>query len=420
MVAAASVGSSKKPVSPFLGNSAKSIREKSPEARLSRFVTAKTIRYALQRKAGQLLWDELGGKRQKFRVCHCGRSVQGEGVAIYRQSSGAGARFGGLATCGSGWTCPTCATRIGEVRREELSKAAVKHVKVDGGRVNLLTQTFPHERNGLSLADTQVRFYKARQAFKNRALYKKLFSIDKTTIGYVGMVSSMEITHGANGWHPHLHMLSFTKRSLSDDEILELKKLWVSVLIKFGLGSKAQIPEMMEHGLDVRGGEDAAAYIAKYGREEKWGISSELTRSHSKKGIGDSVTPFGLLALADAGDEQAAALFVEFAHAFLGKRLITWSRGMRAKFGMQEEHTDEAAAAQEMEAEHFVAFINHDYWKIVLRADARAELLEYAAGCCLNPDTGQADIEEFIEALKYAPKKSRGWFYAPMRPKFFQ
>lgn len=375
------------------------------------------MRYALQRTAARILFDEYAGKRQKFRVCHCSRSVQGEVVAVWRQENGKRARFGNLTTCGSGWTCPVCAGRIGEVRREELSGMTVAHV-VAGGRNNLLTLTFPHQA-GVPLAEMMAAFAKARQRFRNSRVFKNLLDPKDSKIGCVGVACSLEVTHGKNGWHPHLHMISFTDRSLTDDEIAKLKKTWVTSLLKSGLGDIGAITDMMEHALDIRGGEDAAAYIAKYGREEQWGITSELTRSHSKKSVAeDSLTPFGMLALADAGDGQAAALFKEFAHAFLGKRLVTFSKGMRARFGLTaDKESDEDAAVVPGEEESFVGHLNTDQWKVVLRTDARAELLKYAAECCHNYETAQDDLNDFVEALKEAPRRSLGWFYAPMRPR---
>lgn len=411
MIPAAHSGASAKPVRPFLGNSAKSIRGQSEQLEI--FEQQKTLRFALQRHAAALLYEPSSGKRQKFRVCHCCRSIQGEVVHVYRAPSGANASYTGIMTCGSGWTCPVCATKIGEVRREELSYANVMHVQA-GGRVDLTTMTFPHERNEMTLAETMARFDKARQKFKNSAPYKAVFDRKKGKAGCIGCVTSMEITHGINGWHPHLHMLSFTARSINPEEIASLKKTWVNVLLKCGLGDNSKITDMIEHALDVRGGEDAANYIAKYGREEKWGITSELTRSHSKKGIGDSVTPFGLLALSDAGDAAAGELFKEFAHVFLGRRLITFSPGLRAEFKMEEREDDDAAAQSDMETTDYVGTLKPEQWRVVLRADARAALLVFAAGTCTG--YAQAELDLWVENLRLAPPKSRGWFYQPMRP----
>lgn len=410
--AAAQVGHPKKPMCLSLGNKAKSIHTKKQQPRgLEEFTKSKSFRVSMQQTAAGLLWEANSGKKQKFRVCHCGRSIQGEVVHVYRAADGSKARFTGLTTCGSGWTCPVCAVRIGEVRREELSSAMVKHVKA-GGRVNLLTMTFPHEFDH-PLAELMEKFDKARQKFKNSRAYRKVLNRKEGAAGCLGCVSSLEITHGKNGWHPHLHMLSFTERSITEDEIASLKKAWVSCLIKCFLGDNTKLTEMMEHALDVRGGEDAAAYIAKYGREEKWGITSELTRPHSKCGLSDeSMTPFGLLvAHKEYGEAWAGEKFKEFANVFLGRRLITWSEGLRAHFAIDETDDQQAAETSDMPDEHYVGTLNPEQWKLVLSRNARVDLMRYAAECCHNYDTGQSDLNDFIESLKSAPQQARGWFY---------
>ena len=402
----------KSPVRTSLGNKAKSIHTKKSKARgLEEFTKSKSFRVAMQHTAAGLLWEPNSGKKQKFRVCHCGRSIQGEKVIVYRASDGSKARFAGLTTYGSGWTCPVCAVRIGEVRREELSSAMVQHVNA-GGRVNLLTMTFPHEFDH-PLAELMEKFDKARQKFKNSRAYRAVLNKKEGTAGCLGCVSSLEITHGKNGWHPHLHMLSFTWRSITDDEIAKLKNAWVNCLIKCGLGDNTKLTEMMEHALDVRGGEDAAAYVAKYGREEKWGITSELTRPHSKVGMSDeSMTPFGLLvAYKEFGEEWAGEKFKEFANVFLGRRLITWSEGLRAQFAIDETDDKQAAETSDIPDEHYVGQLEPDQWKLVLSRNARVDLMRYVAECCHNQATAQDDLNDFIESLKSKIQRTRGWFY---------
>lgn len=402
----------KQPVLASLGNKAKSIHKKEPKAYgLEEFTKSKSFRVAMQHTAAGLLWEANSGKKQKFRVCHCGRSIQGDVVVVYRATDGSRARFGGLTTCGSGWTCPVCAVRIGEVRREELSSAMVQHVTA-GGRVNLLTMTFPHEFDH-PLAELMEKFDKARQKFKNSRVYRAVLNKKEGAAGCLGCVSSLEITHGKNGWHPHLHMLSFTRRSITDDEIASLKKAWVNCLIKCGLGDNTKLTEMMEHALDVRGGEDAAAYIAKYGREEKWGITSELTRPHSKCGLSEeSMTPFGLLvAYKEYGEAWAGEKFKEFANVFLGRRLITWSEGLRAQFAIDKTDDQQAAESSDVPDEHLVGMLNPEQWKVVLSRNARVELMRYAAECCHNQATAQSDLNDFVESLKSTAQRARGWFY---------
>ena len=65
-----------------------------------------------------------------------------------------------------------------------------------------------------------------------------------------------------------------------------------------------------EHGLDLRNGQKAASYVAK------WGLEHEMTKGHMKKGKTDSKTPFDLLRDYAEGDENAGKLFRIYFDAF--------------------------------------------------------------------------------------------------------
>ncbi len=392
-------------------------------------------KYALQKRAQRILWNSGEGKRQKHRVTHCGRSIKGEVVNCYRQVDGEGSRFAGIMQCGSGWTCPVCTLKIAEARRRELKAALAKQVAA-GGKVQLLTLTFPHEFD-MPLAELMAKFDKARQRFKNSRTYKRI----STAAGRLGNVASLEVTYGRNGWHPHLHELIFCERSIQGEseklperdgftllqgEALELASQWCKSLIASGLGSQGQISDMMEHALDLRGGEWAAAYITAFGEEEDWGMSSEVIGSGKDANAGN-VTPFGLLRLSIKGEEiragnewvNPAEKFKEFADAFHGKRLLSWSRGLRAHFGMDEEADNAKEKMLEALApEEFVATMTPEDWKLILTRDARVELLEYLRKDCTRKETGQQDVDDFLEMLKRRPAVvPQAWFYQPMQPR---
>lgn len=411
-----------------LGNRAKSLHTpggpgRDRDARRAPVSATKRLAYDLRAMAGRLLFDGQGGKRQRHRVCHCGRSLQGLEAQIFRAPDGSRARIAGTVTCGSGWTCSVCARKIGEARRLELEAANVGWVKA-GGYAHLITLTFPHQADE-SLADLMARFDKARNRFRNSRAWKRLLHVGKGAAGCLGTVSSLEVTHGANGWHPHLHLIAFVQRPLTVAEVDTLTAAWVHHLVKVGM--RGDITDMMAHALDCRGGEDAAAYITKYGREESWGLSSELTASHAKAFVEEGPDkghrkPFGLLLDASAGDAHAAALFKEFAEVFHGKRLITWSPGLREWCGLGDDIEDEAVAENSdvAEASQFVGALTAEQWKVVLSRHAVAELEEYAAASCVNPDTGQADLDDFVSWIAGRPARSGGWFWTPMRRPWVQ
>ena len=105
-----------------------------------------------------------------------------------------------------------------------------------------------------------------------------------------------------------------------------------------------------------------------------------MTKGHIKQAKAGGETPFDLLraVLADKSDRQAAALFSEFGRVFKGKRQLSWSRGLRARFDLVEK-TDEEIAQEHTEGAELLGLISVDEWRDVLRVQARGVVLELAA-----------------------------------------
>lgn len=344
-------------------------------------------RDGLRRQAQTILHVKGKPHNQQHRTVWCGRHVVTEGaIPVFRRLDGGKARLGKVKTCGSVWACPVCAAKVAEVRRRELTHAMKGHVKA-GGHAYLLTFTFPHYM-GQSLAELLPKFDHARNRLQGSKGWKKLMQvanpakgIEAGVAGRVGSVTSAEVTYGAaNGWHPHLHMLVFCKAGafgegepddygrLASAAIDYFRAEWVRHLEKAGLVDGGNRQWALDYALDVRGGKGAAEYIAKWGHEERWGLSSELTSSHAQTGRRDTwgtkdhYTPFQLLHLSTDGDGHATCAFREFVDAFDGKRMLTWSPGLKDHFGIAEMSDEDAAAEQELglQDEHQVGEIEQE------------------------------------------------------------
>lgn len=405
-----------------LGISAKYVHTKRPLQRKKEAVTGieqKKVRYALQRVAQSLLYDRDALKQH--RVCSCSRDLGGDGVNVYRSIDLKSARLAGLMTCGSVWACPICAQKITNKRREELQQA-VNTWAGQGGKVLLMTLTFPHARFD-NLAGMNEQFGAALKKFKNSRTYKNTFGTEAKPgrYGRIGSVRSLEVTHGVNGWHPHTHDLVFVKHDgfLEDGQSLQaLKKEWFFCLHAVGLAAMSELNDVLLHGLDVRGGDYAAEYIAKYGREpqltEGWGLADELTRSHAKVAAGLHATPFMLLKWAGDGDEEAANLFREFASAYDGKRMNHWSAGLKKRLAIAEEDDDALAAepvANEPD-EEMVIRLDVIQWQAVIKHNARGLLLDAAL-------RGREAVIELLKQLEANPGLYRGWFRDRCVPRIF-
>lgn len=342
-------------------------------------------RWALQAAACELL--------PKERVSICMRRIipGKKTVDVLYSDVRQRAQYRNLIICARVWICPVDAAKITERRRVELARAVDENPDL---RPVLVTFTLQHsDRDKLSgLLDDLLDSYRKLKAGKRW----QGFIADARL---AGSIRSLETTHGANGWNPHLHALFFFERKAPfDQKAVEafLKNRWRGVL---AANSRTAT---YAHGVDVRSADsDVAEYIAKFGHEPLdmkrpggWTIEHELTKAPSKLAKGEKgSSPMQLLADYMFGDKKAGALFQEYAAAFKGKNQLVWSRGLRARLGLGREETDEEIAKRKDEAAFLLASITLPQWRIVLANDARGEILEAAA----NGDPAQ--VSAFLASL---------------------
>lgn len=341
-------------------------------------LNARANRLSAQSAAGRLLAHEVTPRGTQWRVSGCIRRKVGAEVAVMYSPSMKKAHFGGLMVCGSVWTCPPCAAKVSERRKLEVVQATDLH-KAQGGGLYLVTLTAPHKRDH-ALAEWLRRFSDARERMRRQRAYLDLVAM----VGQVGNIRALEVTYGdSNGWHPHEHSLWLLEKPLTDSQLRKLRSglfdLWRRACVAAGLPAPNRV-----RGVDVRVMESAAEYVAKFGREPRWGVGSEMAKQHSKVGQAKSLTPFDLLRLYQVGSDDGShkrfgALFVVFAKAFFGKRQIVWSRGLKALFGI-EQVSDEEVAEQEADDAAELVSITPDQWRCVLhqKQDVRQIILERA------------------------------------------
>ena len=190
--------------------------------------------------------------------------------------------------------------------------------------------------------------------------------------GIAGRIRALEVTHGENGWHPHVHELVFLERDVDRAAFLtELREQWSGQVLKAGLKS------VNSHGVDVRFADlSVADYVSKFGRERTWGPEHELTKSAAKVGKQGNRGPIGLLSDYFAGDDRAGALWREYAQVFKGSRQLVWSEGLRNLVGRGQEQSDAESAGELREEAQLLDELSREEWRVVLGNDARAELLQ--------------------------------------------
>ena len=203
--------------------------------------------------------------------------------------------------------------------------------------------------------------------------------------GWLTSVRALEVTHGENGWHPHLHVLAFMKQPLHYDEAfmfdLTLSELWITRLASQNASAD------IAHGVDIRTAKkDAIEYVAKFGREPtgKWGIERELTKAVTKNARWNGRTPWALLDDYRQGDQHAGALFVEYASAFKGRKQLVVNKDARELLKIDDVTDAELAQAPLSPIERLLGQLDVNQWKRVLLADLRGDLMAVA-------NTGSAD-----------------------------
>jgi hypothetical protein len=267
--------------------------------------------------------------------------------------------------------CAVCSAKISERRRVELGQAVAVHQQ-QGGRVLLCTYTIRHHQGDDLRASLDGLLAARKSARSGRA------AVDFTArYGVIGTVRALEVTVGVNGWHPHVHELMFLAGGVDLVKLQqELHERWAACVAAVGLGI------INEHGLDVQFADMSVAdYVAKFGHDRTWGPEHEVARVNSKSGRAGSRSPVDLLAAyAFDQDEQAGLLWLHYALVFKGRRQLVWSHGLRARFGLGAEKTDEQVAADTTEYGVLLASLTVQQWRVVLANDARGEVLDIASG----------------------------------------
>lgn len=188
--------------------------------------------------------------------------------------------------------------------------------------------------------------------------------------GWQGDIRALEVTHGRNGWHPHLHVLIFFKPGTSKDTMYGfggwLYDAWASSIERLGFGSCSKDAFTWE---TVKADNGAGAYVGK------WGAAMELTKGHTKRGRSGR-TPWQILAdFAESGNATDAALFQEYASSFKGARQLTWSRDLRALYAADPEATDAALADEPTAPETQTATLSRSLFDAIVKRGLTADVL---------------------------------------------
>lgn len=255
------------------------------------------------------LWAE--SELPQLRKCH--RIRRQGGVDVYVAAEGGRVWFGGYCRCHSVWACPLCAPPIRSVRAKELSYGLGVLLGVGGGCL-FSTYTVPHDQ-GQPLVDLYSKVqhcWELVQKDRTVSAIRKRLELEWSR--------STEVTVGANGWHPHLHIGEVCWRPLTRDEVVEYRaacfKAWCRAVEGVGLRRPSD-----RYGLSmIRADQGMGDYMHKVE-----GLASELFRMDRK--TAKTIAPFELLAKAVTGDGWAERRWREYERATKGRKMMGTSKG---------------------------------------------------------------------------------------------
>ena len=321
------------------------------------------IRYKLR----QLLREITSVERCR----RCGREVLG-GAVMVKVKDGV-AHVSGVETCGRLWLCPVCAAKIRARRGDEIAEGVGRWI-AKGGGAYFVTATLPHDQ-GDALArslDVLTSSWRALTA-------GKAYQTEKERFGLVGNIKAIEVTHGRNGWHPHVHAVFLTRSEIGVLDLCDwygrLDARWARALVRNGW-SPGQQPYRLR--LDLVNRSTAAGLAAYVTKVQDAGLGNEIARADLKRGRASARTPMQILAdFGTWGLAEDLDLWLEYEQATAGKSALRWSRGLRSLLLPDvEEQTDEEIAAEEVGGDEIAALLPHIWYRIAEIPGAEAAVLE--------------------------------------------
>lgn len=299
-------------------------------------------------------------------ICLCGRyhyNKQESTVLVAKGQDTNKAFYSNLITCGSVWRCPICSYKIQKTRQVEVFKL-LKWYQDNDYKMSFLTLTMRHKKNHSLAHSVETILSEFRK-------FQRITPFSKFRQTYIGMVKAFEITLGANGWHPHLHIVFVHQKGIQHSEI----KLHMDKLIPLWCG-REKIKGLIkaQHYKPVFDEDGITDYITK------WDTSKEITQGNFKIAKrNNSTTAFGLLSdvvCKVKKFDEIEQFFESYVYGTKGRNHLIISEGIRAKYKELNPHTlEDSQIVKDERIKNFLFGIGYDLWLEILKKDLSPLLL---------------------------------------------
>jgi Replication protein len=219
----------------------------------------------------------------------------------------------------------------------------------EGGGCGLVTLTLRHHA-GHALTDS----WGALRHAWSRITSGRAWVREQERFGITGWIAAVEVTHSdRNGFHPHLHVVVCFDTPVSDLLLAELGGRWFArferALVRRGFTALE-----FQGGLDTRtvSADSSGAlgvYLSKLALEVSGGTTKTARRQSSRTMW--QVLRDGL----DTGLADDLDTWAEYQRASHGRKQVTFSRGLRRRYRLADEQTDDEIADRDMGGDDVIA-----------------------------------------------------------------
>lgn len=304
----------------------------------------------------------------------CGWAVVYSSQWVQVERTRTEASFAGLVQCRNRWLCPVCAARLARDEGEQL-RALLVELRRKGGRAYMATLTVPHAMHH-EVKQVRETVSKAWRSVSNGKPWKRFCAEYRIA----GAARALEVTHGNSGWHPHLHVLFFCNRPLSEGDVTRARA-WLSARWSRHVQRLGWKAPHETHGVTFKSS-STDKYISKMG------LADELTGSLTKRGRTGRRTPWQIAydiakakmsppAVRDAAAlARDVAIWKAYAAGMRGAKQLTWTRGLRALFtrAPDAEQLELEVADRRGPETEIVLDVPRSIWNDWLRDNVRLQL----------------------------------------------
>lgn len=268
-------------------------------------------------------------------------------------------------------------------------------VDAEGGTCGLVTLTLQHHA-GHALADS----WGALRHAWGRVTSGRAYQRERAQFGITGWISCVEVTHSdRNGFHPHLHIVVAFDGPISSEMLTELGGRWFARFER-ALTRRGFSALEFQGGLDARTvSADSSGALAVYLSKLALEVAGGTTKTARRRG---SRTMWQVLADGLAtGLADDLETWEAYERASHGRKQVTFSRGLRERYRLAEERSDEEIASEDLGGDDLIA-LPAETWRTVRN---QAEQLLSAA-----------EVDGLSGAIVWLTARGLSWFTANAGP----